>query len=176
MHSPQGAAHQLRMRAAFTAHLVPNSAHGQPAVDGAEQTPELGPVLMVDEGATFCAGARKIKAVRCWLARRPIVLEHILGRGGVEDFERPRLQLFGRRLREPLARPVRQLPEAAFDMLLQQRALAFEAAFEAAPAQPVFLPLSWPTAYRFRQHGAYLLQFADFRDRSAGHQPAQYAG
>jgi hypothetical protein len=37
----------------------PDSAHGQPAVDQAEQTPELGPVLMVDEGATFFVGRAK---------------------------------------------------------------------------------------------------------------------
>jgi hypothetical protein len=59
MRRPQGVAHQLRMRAAFTAHLVPDSADGQPVVGGAEQTPELGTVLMVDEGATLFAGRAK---------------------------------------------------------------------------------------------------------------------
>lgn len=63
--------------------------------------------------------------------------------------ERPGLQLLARRLREPLACPLRQRPETALEQLLQQRALAFEAAF--------FLPLPCPAIYGFRQHGVDFL-------------------
>ena len=75
------------------AHLVPDSGHGQPAVEGARQMQELGPVLMVDEGTTFFAGRAKDPGTRCWLARHSIFPEHVLERGGFEDFERPHLQL-----------------------------------------------------------------------------------
>jgi hypothetical protein len=80
-------------------------------------------------------------------------LEHALECVGVEDFERPGLQLLARRHREPLAYLLQQRPETALEKLLQQRAIAFEAAFEAA----FFLPLPCPAIYGFRQNGVDLL-------------------
>jgi len=74
------------------------------------------------------------------------LLEHVLERVGVEDFERPDLQLLARRIRERLASPLRQRPETALEQLLQQRALAFAAASKAA----LFLPLPCPAIYGFR--------------------------
>jgi len=85
-----------------------------------------GKVASVEVAAAYGPGKKSI----------PSLLEHVLERVGVEDFERPVLQLLAPRLREPLACPLRQRPETTLEQLLQQRALAFEAAF--------FLPLPCP--------------------------------